>query len=51
MGKTDAERKQAERDRMRKAGFVLQQYWVHPDDRARVRNYIERLNKGRKESK
>lgn len=29
---TDAERKRAERERMRAQGYVLKQVWVHPDD-------------------
>jgi hypothetical protein len=51
MVKSVIERKQAERKRMRAAGFVLFQAWVRREDRERVRNYISRLNKRDKESK
>ena len=36
--KTPAERKAAERERMRSAGFVLRQIWVHP---SRLDEYAE----------
>ncbi len=45
--KTAAERKQAERDRMRALGFVLRQAWVHEDDVERFAKYVERLRKRR----
>jgi hypothetical protein len=44
---TAAERKQAERERMRARGFVLRQFWVHPKDWARVQKYLLRVNKRR----
>jgi len=34
--KSVAERKRDERERMRKSGFVLRQFWVHPKDWPRV---------------
>jgi hypothetical protein len=42
--KSDAERKAAERARMRAKGYVLRQFWVHPDDWARVQKYLLRVN-------
>jgi hypothetical protein len=45
--KTDAERKQAERDRMRERGYVLRQVWVHPKDWTLVSKYLKRVNKQR----
>jgi hypothetical protein len=47
MGQSSAEKMRALRDRMRKAGFVLLQSWVHPDDMARVKAFIERLRRRR----
>lgn len=44
---TVVERKQAERDRMRKAGFVLRQFWVHPKDWPRVQKYLALTRKRR----
>jgi hypothetical protein len=44
---TAAERKQAERDRNRAAGFDLVQVWVHKSDRARFERVMERINKRR----
>jgi hypothetical protein len=38
--KTTAERKQAERERMRARGFVLKQRWIHPEARAQVCNRV-----------
>jgi hypothetical protein len=32
--KSDAQRKQDERDRMRARGYVLQQKWIHPESRS-----------------
>ena len=50
MGKSDAERKAAERERMREAGFVLRQVWVHPRDWQRAKVYLQQL-RNRRESK
>lgn len=47
---TAAERKQAERERMRARGFVLRQFWVHPKDWERVLTYLTRINKRRGET-
>ena len=44
---TPAQRKAAERERNRDAGFKLAQVWVHPDDFARFRKYVNALNKRR----
>lgn len=41
--KSTAERMRDLRERMRRAGFVLRQVWVHPGDWRRVKAYIERL--------
>jgi hypothetical protein len=43
MPQSAAQRKAAERDRMRALGLVLRQVWVHPKDWERVRKYIDRL--------
>ena len=43
MTKPPAERKQDERARMRAAGFVLRQVWVHPADWPLVKKLTERL--------
>ena len=45
--KSANERKQAERDRRRKAGQVSVQEWVHKDDAERLRKYAARLRKAR----
>ena len=45
--KSPAERKADERARMRAAGFVLRQFWVHPKDWDRVQTYLKRANKRR----
>ena len=45
--KTANERKANERKRMRAAGFVLRQVWVHGDDVARFAKYVEWLRKRR----
>jgi hypothetical protein len=45
--KTEAQRKQAERERYRQAGLVILQVPVHPDDRPAARRYVERLNRRR----
>ncbi|MEE9118753.1 MAG: hypothetical protein V3U02_09220 [Calditrichia bacterium] len=41
--KTPAQRQSTRRDKMRKAGFVLCQYWLRPKDQERVRQYVDRL--------
>jgi hypothetical protein len=46
---TAAQRKRDERQRMRKAGYVLLQVWVLPKDRERILNYVRRIT--RQESK
>jgi len=45
--KSPAERKRDERERMRAAGFVLRQFWVHPKDWLKFQNYLHRMNKRR----
>lgn len=40
-----ARRKRAERERRRKAGFVLRQIWVRPGDWPRVKRYLEALDR------
>ncbi len=45
--KSPAQRKADERERQRQLGRVAVQVWVHPDDRARVQRYAERVNKER----
>lgn len=47
MSRTAAQRKAAERERMREAGYVLRQFWVHPQDWPRVQAYLKRVNKAR----
>lgn len=48
MAETPAKlRKEAERKRMREKGFKRFETWVHPDDAAKVRAYVERLNRKR----
>jgi hypothetical protein len=42
-----AERKRAERTRMRALGLVLRQFWVHPKDWPRVQRYLERISRRR----
>ncbi len=44
---TPAQRKAAERERNREAGFKLAQVWIHPGDAARFRRYVNALNKRR----
>lgn len=44
-----AERKRAERDRMRDAGFKVVQFWVHADDQARVKKLVTKLRAARGE--
>lgn len=50
MAKTAAERKRDERQRMRKAGFVLLQIWVRPKALKQVVEYVRRVNR-REESR
>lgn len=40
-----ARRKRAERERRRKAGFVLRQIWVRPGDWPRVKRYLDALDR------
>lgn len=42
-----ARRKRLERERMRDAGFVWCQAWVHADDLAKVRKNVKRLRAAR----
>lgn len=42
-----AERKRAERARMRAKGYILRQFWVHPKDWALVQKYLLRVNRRR----
>jgi hypothetical protein len=48
IAKSTAERMRELRERMRAAGFVLRQVWVHPGDWARVKAYIKGLAAKRK---
>jgi hypothetical protein len=48
---TAAERKQAERDRKRAAGWVLVQEWVHNLDVAKLKEYAAKLRKQREKEK
>jgi hypothetical protein len=48
--KTNAERQRDTRRRMRAAGFVLRQLWVHPTDWDAVRRYVEQKRKAREKS-
>jgi hypothetical protein len=41
--KDAAQWKGKERERMRKAGYVLRQIWVKPEDWPKVQRYIKRL--------
>lgn len=40
-----ADRKKADRERLRKEGFVLKQIWVRPQDWPRIKAYIERFRR------
>lgn len=40
-----ARRKRAERERRRKAGYVLRQIWVRPSDWPRVKRYLQALER------
>ena len=42
--KTAAERKAAERQRLRDAGLVAVTVWIDPEDRQKLARYIKRLN-------
>jgi hypothetical protein len=46
---TGNKRKVEHRERMRKAGFVLKQVWVHPDDWPALQRMMERKRKMRME--
>jgi hypothetical protein len=48
--KSAAERKRDERERMRKDGFVLRQFWVHPKDWGLVQKYLRRVFKRRSQA-
>lgn len=45
--KTAAQRKRDERERNRAAGFQLAQVWIHPDDYAALRRYVDIKNRRR----
>lgn len=45
--KSATERKADERERMRARGFVLRQFWVHPNDWERVQAYLLKIRKAR----
>jgi hypothetical protein len=45
--KPDAERQRDTRRRMRAAGFVLRQVWVHPEDWQAVKKYVDAKRKKR----
>ncbi len=47
--KDAAQRKADERARMRAAGFVLVQSWVHKADVEQVRKYVERKRRRREQ--
>lgn len=47
IAKTANQRKADERERMRAAGYVLRQVWVHPKDWERVKKYIALVRKRR----
>jgi hypothetical protein len=42
-----ATRKRLERDRMRKAGYVLRQIWVRPAEWPAIQKYLNRQNRQR----
>jgi hypothetical protein len=46
-GKSAAQRKRDERARAREKGYVLRQFWVHPQDWPRVQAYLLRVNRRR----
>lgn len=45
--RTPSQRKVAERERKRGAGYGLRQVWVHADDWQRAQKYLQRLNRQR----
>jgi hypothetical protein len=45
--KTAAQRKQAQRERIREAGFKLVQVAIHPDDEAALHRYVAAKNRRR----
>lgn len=47
MGKTDAERKQAQRDIRRKSGMKRLEAWLYPLEFAAAKRFIDRLVKRR----
>lgn len=47
IAKSSAEKMRDLRDRMRAAGFVLRQVWVHPGDWAKIKALIHRAAKRR----
>lgn len=48
--KTPNERKADERERMRDRGYVLRQFWIHPDDWEHARTYLQRVNRRREKT-
>jgi transposase len=46
----EAEWKAGQRARRRAQGYTLQQVWVHTEDLARFRRYVERLRRTREET-
>jgi len=46
--KSDRERQAERRKKMREAGYVRTNHWVHRDDQARLKRYVERLNAARR---
>lgn len=44
---TPAERKQAQRQRLRNAGLKIVELGIHPDDEAALQRYVARKNKRR----
>jgi hypothetical protein len=47
--KSNAERQQTFRDRMKRLGFVIRQIWVHPLDWPEVKRFAERKRKAREQ--
>lgn len=45
--KTNRQRQAEFKERMRAAGFIQYPVWVHPEDRQRLKKYVERLRKAR----
>jgi hypothetical protein len=50
MAKSDAEKQRDRRERMRAAGYVLRQLWVHPKDWDAVKKYVMRAMRKRGDS-